>query len=115
MVLSPVFRGTNVDAPVAHNQPLALRFWEHDNTGAIGPRAAMELTAGAPQWRNAGSRPWDVVVAEGRFKRRDAALLPLVAFVKVTRWDDSTKLHAQIADEQQQRNTDGPPLGATRC
>ena len=59
-------------------------------------------------------------MAEGRFKRRDAALVrrsvwrsfPLVAFVEITRQDDSTKLHAQIADEQQKRNTDGPPLGA---
>ena len=33
-------------------------------------------------------------------------------FVKITRQLDSTKLQAQIADEQQQRNADGPPLGA---
>ena len=31
---------------------------------------------------------------------------------KKKRQDDSTKLQAQIADEQQQRNADGPPLGA---
>ena len=115
----PTVRRDDVDGPVAHNQPLALRFWEHDKTGASGPRAVMELTAGGPQWRDAGSGPWDVVVAEGCFKRRDAALVrksvwnsfALVAFVKITRQDDSTKQHAQIADEQQQRNTDGPPLG----
>ena len=32
--------------------------------------------------------------------------------LKITRQLDSTKLQAQIADEQQQRNADGPPLGA---
>ena len=36
----------------------------------------------------------------------------LGAFVKVSREDDSTKLQAQIADEQQQRNAELPPLGA---
>ena len=36
----------------------------------------------------------------------------LGAFVKIPRQDDSTKLQAQIADDKQQRNADGTPLGA---
>ena len=35
----------------------------------------MELTARAPQRRNAGSRPWDVGVAECRFKLTGAAMV----------------------------------------
>ena len=32
--------------------------------------------------------------------------------VKITGQDDCAQLHAQVADEQQQRDTNGPPLGA---
>ena len=80
----------------------------------------MELTAWAPERRNAGGRPWDVGVAECRFKLTGAAMVrrsvwrsfALGSFVEITNQLDSTKLQAQIADEQQQRNADGPPLGA---
>ena len=60
-------------------------------------------------------------MAECRFNLVGAAMVrrsvwrsfALGAFVKKkNRQDDSTKLQAQIADEQQQRNADGPPLGA---
>ena len=79
----------------------------------------MELTARAPQRRNAGSRPRDVGVAECRFKLTGAAMVRRSvwrsfapgAFVKKNRQDDSTKLRAQITDEQQQRNAELPPLG----
>ena len=34
------------------------------------------------------------------------------ALIEVAGEDDCAKLHAQVADEQQQRDTNGPPLGA---
>ena len=36
----------------------------------------------------------------------------LCTFVEVAGEDDSAKLHARVGDEQQQRNTHGPPCGA---
>ena len=76
------------------------------------------FAAGTPQRSNTRSRPRDVDMAEGGFKRRDPA------FAKVARWrfpsdslaeiaseDDGAELHAQVADEQQESDADGPPLG----
>ena len=103
----PDARRDHVDGPVAHYQPLVLRFWEHDKTATFGQRATMELTAGAQQWHNAKSRPWNVEVARSVWRS-----FALGAFVKIAGKHDRAKLHAQIADEPQQRNADGPPLGA---
>ena len=115
----PNVRRDHVDGPVAHNQPLVLRFGQKNKPAALGPRAAMRLTAGAAQWRNTRRRPRGVGVAERCIKCRDVALVRMSVrrgfafgtFVKITGHDDSTKLHAQVADEQQEGNAHGPPLG----
>ena len=58
--LQPNGRRDNVDGPVANDQPLVLRFQEHDETATFGPHAAVGLSAGAPQWRNTSSRPRNI-------------------------------------------------------
>ena len=83
----------------------------------------MEISVGAPQWRNTRSRPRDVGVAEGGLERRDPTLVggrtrsefTLGALLEVAGEDDSAQLHAHLADEQQKRNADRPPLGVLHC
>ena len=49
-------RRDDVDGPVAHNQPLVLRCWEHDKTATFGPHAAVRISTAAQQWHD--SRNW---------------------------------------------------------
>ena len=59
-------------------------------------------------------------MAEGGLKWRNSPLIQrpvrccftLCSFVEVASEDDRAKLHAQVADEQQERNANRPPLGA---
>ena len=109
-------RWDDVNGIMAHAQPLALRFREHHNAATFGPRATLELTAGAPQRREARSWPWDVGVAEDGLQWRHSPLIDrpvrcfaLSAFVEVASEDDSAKLQAQVADEEHLRNAHGPP------
>ena len=77
------------------------------------------FAAGTLQRCNAKRRPRSVSVAESGIERRGPA------FSKIARWrftfnghveiaseDDSAKLRAQVADEQQERDPNRPPLGA---
>ena len=73
----------------------------------------------SPQRRHARRRPWNVGVAQCCFRSGDAALtvgatcwkFSFCSLVEVTGEHDRAELRAQIADEQNQRNEDGPPLG----
>ena len=59
-------------------------------------------------------------MAEGSLKCGDPPLvhgpvrrsIALGALIKVAAKDDSAQLHAQVADEQQKRDANRPPLGA---
>ena len=118
--LQPNDRRDDVDGPVAHDQLSVLRFWEHDETATFGPHAAVGLTAGASQGRNTSSRPRNIGVAEGGLERRDPTLVgggarsgfTLSTLVDVASKNDSAQLHAKVADEQQKRDENRPPLGA---
>ena len=67
--------GDHVGEPVAHNQPLVLRFGQNNEPAAFGSRADVRLTARAAPGRNTRSMARNVGVAESCFKRRDAALV----------------------------------------
>ena len=100
----PNGRRDDVDGPVAHNQPLVLRCWEHDKTATFGPHAAVRLSAAGQQWRN--SRSWP----QAQLKAASCGEIRAPLFKSPV--DDSEELHAQVADEQQQRDAHRPPLGA---
>ena len=57
-------RWDDVNGSTAHDQPLALRFREHHKTATFVLRATWGPTPGAPQRRDARSRPRDVGVAK---------------------------------------------------
>ena len=110
----------DVDGPVVLEKPQALRFGQDNEPAAFGPRPAVELGAGVPQRRHARRWPWNDGGAKCCFNRRDAALtagaswwkLTFCSLVEVTSKHDRAELLAEIEDEQNQRNADGPPLGA---
>ena len=65
-------RKEDVDGQMAHNEPLVLGL---DKPAAVGPHAAVGLSAGTPQWRNTRSRPRNIGVSEGGFERSDPTLV----------------------------------------
>ena len=67
--------GDNVEVTVTHDRPLVLRVWQLYKPAALQPIVAVRLAAGAPQRRDAGSRPKNGSEAESSFKRGDAPLV----------------------------------------
>ena len=120
VIFNTMVAGTTMIDPVAHDQPLGLRYWEHDETATIRPLTTAGLAAGTPQRRNSRRRLWDVGVAEGGLERRDPTLVggsarqsfTLSALIEITNEDDSAQLHTKVADEQQKREAIRQPFGA---
>ena len=116
----PNARRDDVDGPVTQEKPLFLRFEQDNEPAAFWPRAAVELGARVPQRRHARRWPWNVGVAKCCFDRGDAALtagascwkFTFCSLVEVTSKHDRDEHRAEIADEQNRRNADGPPLRA---
>ena len=116
----PEDREDDVDGPVAQEKPLVLRFWQDNGPASFGPHAAVELGAGVPQRGHARRWPWNVGEAKCCFDQRDAVLtagascwkVSVCSLVEVTSKHDRAELRAEISDEQNQHNADGPLLGA---
>ena len=80
----------------------------------------MGFIAGTPEWCDPQSGPGDARGAEGCLERGNATLtlgatrgeLALGTLIKVTSEHHCAELETQVTDQEEQGNTDGPPLGA---
>ena len=109
--LQPNGRRDEVDGPVAHNQPLVLRFWEHDKTPffrAKCRRGALRRGPTMAQHQTQLKAERDPTLVSGS----GSSEFTLSALVEVAVEDDIAQLHAKVADEQQKRDANRPPLGA---
>ena len=74
MDLRPKVGWLHVREPVLHDEPLVLRFGQHDETETLRPFVTMGLIAGTPQWWDPRGGLEDARGAEGCLERGNAAL-----------------------------------------
>ena len=104
---------------MAQDEPLGLRFGKDHGAAAIRSLVAVDFAAGNQWWSDARSRPWDVGVAGGGFERRDPAFAKVASwrvafncFVEIADEDNSAEIEAQVPNQEEQGNANGPLLGA---
>ena len=100
-------------------KPLGLRFRKDQESATFWPFSTVGVAASTSQRCDGKSRPWDVGDAEGGLERRDPAIAKIASWrdafnglVEIADEDDSAKLQAQVADEQQECDAHRPPPGA---
>ena len=66
--------GHDVERSLPHDEPLVLRLRQQEEAAALRPLVAMDLTARAPQRRDAGSGPRNAGIGKGSLERRNTAV-----------------------------------------
>ena len=106
-----------VDRTMAQNEPLGLRFRKNHKTKTVRPLLAIEFATRGPQRSNAKGRPRKVSVANCGFEWRGPAFsivrwcFPFNRLVEINGEHHRAELETQVSDQEEQGNTDGPPLG----
>ena len=101
----------HVERAVPHDEPLVLRLGQNDETATLRPLVAVGLTDVNRQRCDAWSGPGKARIIEGGLKRpgRASRSAPLLKSPVST---TAPSLRQQVADQEEQGNTDGSPLDA---